>query len=280
MAVIRGGWEWKRVLILVKTYPNPSTKYREIVCTAGVDEDGNFLRLYPIQFRSLHSRQYFSKWQFIDVRLRKARGDHRRESYEVEQESITPGDTIGSGSSWPERWAFIEPLIAPSLESVKSIDASERPSLTIIKPQDYEFLISEHKNKEYTPKERRKLIGTLGFDTLFGDRLNQHFVLEKIPWKFQYRWTCCEECKSPHTSFFEDWEIGESYRKWRLDYSDDTTLREKLRYRYADEPRAKNNLYLVLGTHSRFRDTWLVIGHFRPQAFQRSTVSQLTFDLT
>jgi hypothetical protein len=27
-------WETKRVLMLVKTYPSPSTKYQEVVCTA------------------------------------------------------------------------------------------------------------------------------------------------------------------------------------------------------------------------------------------------------
>ena len=40
-----------RVLITVKTYSIPSTKYDELVCTAGVTEDGELIRLYPINFR-------------------------------------------------------------------------------------------------------------------------------------------------------------------------------------------------------------------------------------
>lgn len=40
-----------KVLITVKTYPVPSTKYDELVCTAGVTEPGDFIRLYPINFR-------------------------------------------------------------------------------------------------------------------------------------------------------------------------------------------------------------------------------------
>lgn len=274
----RGGWEWKRVLIIVKTYPNPSTKYREIVCTAGIDQEtGGLIRLYPIQFRSLEQGRHFEKWQFIDVRVRKASGDHRRESYEVEQESITPGEQIPAGSGWSDRWQHIKPLISPSLEYLKGLDESERPSLGIIKPSEFEMLITAHRSPEYTAKERRKLLGTLGFNTLFGDRLNEQANLEKIPLKFQYRYRCNTECAKAHIAFFEDWEVGEAWRKWRTLYPEPEELKDKIRFRFADEPREKDNLYLVLGTHSRFRETWLAIGHFRPILSQMSVAPQLSF---
>lgn len=277
---IRGGWEWKRVLILVKTYPNPSTKYREIVCTAGVDESGELIRLYPIQFRSLEGHQSFAKWQFIDVRVRKARRDHRLESYEVEQESITPGQKLGTDGGWNERWAYVEHLISPSLEYIRSIDSSQRPSLCIIKPRSYDLQITKHRRPEYTREERRKLLGTLGFDTLFGDNLNRQITLEKIPMKFQYHFSCDGDCNKVHKAFFEDWEVGEAYREWRHRYPQEDQLREKLHYKFVDEPREKDNLYLILGTHSRFRETWLVIGQLRPPPIQRSTALQLSFELT
>ena len=37
-----------KVLITVKTYPTISTKYEELVCTAGFKEDGTWIRIYPI----------------------------------------------------------------------------------------------------------------------------------------------------------------------------------------------------------------------------------------
>lgn len=37
-----------KVLITVKTYPIPSDTYDELVCTAGVTELGDFVRLYPL----------------------------------------------------------------------------------------------------------------------------------------------------------------------------------------------------------------------------------------
>ena len=41
----------ERILITVKTYPTLSLKYAELVCTAGVNERGEWRRIYPIQFR-------------------------------------------------------------------------------------------------------------------------------------------------------------------------------------------------------------------------------------
>lgn len=43
----------ERVLITVKTYPTLSRKYGETVCTAGVREDGSWVRIYPVPFRRL-----------------------------------------------------------------------------------------------------------------------------------------------------------------------------------------------------------------------------------
>ena len=53
-----------RVFIIAKTYPELSSKYGETVCTAGVDEAGNPLRLYPIPFRYLSGPQRFKRYQW------------------------------------------------------------------------------------------------------------------------------------------------------------------------------------------------------------------------
>ena len=41
----------ERILVTVKTYPTLSRKYGETVCTAGVREDGTWVRMYPVPFR-------------------------------------------------------------------------------------------------------------------------------------------------------------------------------------------------------------------------------------
>ena len=55
--------ERMKVLITVKTYPIPSAKYDELVCTAGVREDGSFVRLYPINFRDLPNASHETRLQ-------------------------------------------------------------------------------------------------------------------------------------------------------------------------------------------------------------------------
>ena len=82
------------VLITVKTYPIPSDTYDELVCTAGVTEDGDFVRLYPINFRDLPYAQQYRKYQRVELRVTKhGSKDKRKESYRPVDGSIR---TLGS----------------------------------------------------------------------------------------------------------------------------------------------------------------------------------------
>ena len=67
------GKERKKVLITVKTYPKPSRSYTELVCTAGITESGDWIRIYPIPFRFLKSNKKFSKYQWVEIDLQKTR---------------------------------------------------------------------------------------------------------------------------------------------------------------------------------------------------------------
>ena len=49
------------ILILVKTYPSPSAKYIETCCTAGIDDQGKMVRIYPIPFRYLNETKRYKK---------------------------------------------------------------------------------------------------------------------------------------------------------------------------------------------------------------------------
>ena len=52
-------WISTRVLITVKTYPNPSWKFKETVCVAGITEDGLYIPVNP-------ATDSGSKWPRID----------------------------------------------------------------------------------------------------------------------------------------------------------------------------------------------------------------------
>lgn len=74
-------YEKKKVYIVVKTYPSISEKYSELVCTAGVMEDGTWIRLYPIPYRQLKDEQKYQKYTWIEVDAARNLSDFRRESY-------------------------------------------------------------------------------------------------------------------------------------------------------------------------------------------------------
>ena len=88
-------WETEKVLITVKTYPNLSSHYKELVCTAGVREDGSWIRLYPIPFRFIDYEQQFKKYQWVEVEVKKRQQDKRPESYEPRCDTLQIGEFIG-----------------------------------------------------------------------------------------------------------------------------------------------------------------------------------------
>ncbi|MCI5123143.1 MAG: hypothetical protein D3925_01370 [Candidatus Electrothrix sp. AR5] len=64
-----------KVFVTAKTYPNLSSKYTETVCTAGINEGGEWVRIYPIPYRSLKKEQKFKKYQWIDADVIKDTSD-------------------------------------------------------------------------------------------------------------------------------------------------------------------------------------------------------------
>jgi hypothetical protein len=58
-----------KVLIAVMTYPHPSESHQELVCTAGITEAGEWVRLYPIDYRYRPKNQQFRKYQWIEIGL-------------------------------------------------------------------------------------------------------------------------------------------------------------------------------------------------------------------
>jgi hypothetical protein len=51
-----------QVLVTVKTYPLPSSKYGELVCTAGLLNNGKWVRIYPVPYRLLSDDRKYPKY--------------------------------------------------------------------------------------------------------------------------------------------------------------------------------------------------------------------------
>ena len=96
--------EKQRILVTVKTYPTLSRTYGETVCTAGIREDGTWVRIYPVPFRRLNESEQYRKYDWIECRLVRRTADPRPESFSpADQNELTPVGHIDTSDKWRER---------------------------------------------------------------------------------------------------------------------------------------------------------------------------------
>jgi hypothetical protein len=243
-------------LMLVKTYPTPSTKYGETVCCAAIDPaKGGWVRIYPVNFRSLARDVQFKKWQFINATYSTARNDNRPESIRIQQETIKAGEWLPP-TNWARRRTYTDPLVVPSIEWLRRENAVNRTSLGIIRPLKVEDLLIEVADRWDSESEKARAQLELQFehdDLPVAD-------LEPIPFRFRYRFFCDDsDCHKPHEMVILDWEISQAYRKWKVGKTD-AEWRQAIRTKYLDELPSRD-LHLIVGTHHRFGD-WMIVGIF------------------
>ena len=96
--------EKQRILVTVKTDPTLSRKYGETVCTAGVREDGTWVRIYPVPFRRLEDKKQYRKYDWLECRLVRNTADPRPESLRpVDEAELEPVGHIDTSDKWRER---------------------------------------------------------------------------------------------------------------------------------------------------------------------------------
>lgn len=249
----------RRILVVVKTYPNPSVSYVETVCCAGVDLDtGRWVRMYPITFRRLADKR-FRKYQVITCEVGPPRQDNRPESLRVDQDTIRlVGDPMPPGpAGWRRRMALLPPL-ARSLDEVQEAQRRHGTSIGMFRPKQVTALVMR-KAKPWTERKKAALRQQrLG---LGEEELAELADLEQIPWSFAYRFTCDDERCTGHELGILDWEIGQSYRAWSRMYGDGWEA--KLRQRYEVELPAAD-LHFVVGNLNARRHVFEIIGLVYP----------------
>ncbi len=103
------GMDTEKVLITVKTYPTLSKTHVELVCIAGLREDGSWIRLYPIPFRLLDEGTRFTKWQWVRLPVARRTKDHRQESFSpADLERLEMLEKIGKRSTNPSTGRFVQ----------------------------------------------------------------------------------------------------------------------------------------------------------------------------
>lgn len=259
-------WEKKRVLLTVKAYPEVSKTYGETVCLAGITEENEFIRLYPVPFELFRSSR-LPKYTWIEVECAKTQDLlGRKESHKIRTDSSNYGIRVVDQSlvrakgraPWAERNKVVLPLLSPSLEDLQKRLDSDRTSLGLVKASELlDFHIRQPLSEleKKIEEERSAHVQT----TLFGGSRTK---LQKIPHNFYYRFRCSPSCPIVHDMSFEDWEVFQSFLAWKDIYPDSQTLWLKMKQKFYDEFREKN-LHFFVGTHYRW-PSWMIVGAYYP----------------
>lgn len=234
----------ERILITVRTYPNPSGPYMETVCTGGITDTGQWRRLYPVPLRYLEKAQQYRTYDWISVKVREGK-DGRPETRTPDNSSIR---IVGREKGWLARHDWVGPTIFRSMAALSEQERSIGP----VRVQEVLGLESTSRSSEWTQKQKQKL--AQGF--LLEDRQE----LEKIPFDFYIRWR--DGDGEEHKSRFDAWEVFQTWRNYRRRYSDPI---EKLRAVWLDRMDVvKNDVSFFMGNMAQRRNVWLVCGIYHP----------------
>lgn len=265
----------KKILILVKTYPSISKKYTELVCTAGMDEEGNWFRLYPIPFRKLNDEQQYPKYRWIEARIYKSNEDPRIESYKVDFARIKLLEQI-EASDWGRKSNIVlKQKVHNDLSKLIEESNSTNMSLAVFKPSKIIDFIWKKDDREYSKekldaieRERKQL-------NLFtnGEDDDVFKIVNKLPYKFSYVFEDIKGKRS--TLMIEDWEVGAAFWNWKAHYESEEVALQKLKEKFFENYAKDRDLYFFLGTTRQYHgwaiNPFIIIGLFPlPKVIQNS----------
>lgn len=249
-------WVKQRVLIVVRTYPVPARRGIEVSCTAGITSAGKWIRLFPVPYRFLQQDQRFSKYQWIEVETLKAPRDTRPESHNLNADTLKTFEKIPTDDGWRARKDLLKPLVRSSMCAIKrEAEQHGAPTLGLFKPARIARLLIEPEDADWSADE----LAALRQIDLFHKTPKEQ--LEKIPFSFKYEYACADQDCTGHSMTCFDWEMGQSFRKWRAEYGDD--WENKFRQKYETEMLGCD-LHFFVGNMHQHPTTWIIVGLFYP----------------
>jgi hypothetical protein len=266
--------ERKRIYITVKTYPTLSEKYDELVCTAGICEDGSWIRLYPLPFRKLEHEQKYKKWQWIEADVERRTQDIRPESYRVlNLDNLKTIPAKSDKVDWDERKQIIFKTEKAFTKKAEIINLTKMnpPSRTLLifKPAKIVKFYTVPTERDW-PKEKLDLIkekaSQLSLFQTTDEVIKEFNVVAKLPYEFRYVFIDDDGIESD--LMIEDWEVGALYFNCLQNAEGDESIAlEKVKQKYWDEF-MKKDVFFFLGTRLRDQrrspNPFSIVGVFYP----------------
>jgi hypothetical protein len=239
-----------RVRILVKAFPQHSDKYQETVCCAGVTDDAQLIRLYPITYRRLAQENQFNRYDLIEATLTKASNDGRPESYRVDHDSIKVIER-STGLSDANKVRLWQPHILSSLTALEDEHRVNGRSLGIIQPDPASLKFS-WRDAEAEDKEDTRGVQA----SLFEQPLRP---LEPPEFTFFYRYTSGGK---EHTQSLQDWEVQATYIAYQRQYGSREKALQMMAQEYGENIPTRN-LHFIMGNMAKRQWQFIVIGLLR-----------------
>ncbi len=247
-------------LILAKTYPLPSSKYRETTCVAAVTRQNELRRIYPVPFRFLDGSKRFRKWEWIRASVTETATDSRPESRRMDRDSIQRlGEAVGTDQGWARRWPWISPHVVTSAAALEERRQDQGNTIGILRVSRILALEVEPAREDWTDEERTKL-GQKGlFDS---EETRNQPLLRKVPYEFRLRYEIdTPSCTEVNRHLITDWELAALYFNcvrshgalWELPF------RGKI-----EKELAETDLHLLMGTVHRFPNVWIAASLIYP----------------
>lgn len=267
-----------KILLIVTTYPLPSRSYDELVCTAGVLEDGSWIRIYPMPLSFLRAQKTngdlpVTKYTWIELDLRRrSDSDFRPESYspvDYEFRDLKILEHLDPKNFWAKRNPYCLKNIYTNLtQLIEDSKAPQNKSLATFKPTKIIDFVIEKDEREWKENWKAQFIQyQLDFDNPEETILRS--IPDKMPYRFSYKFSDDEGRQS--TLMIEDWEIVQLY--WNTlrnsESKSEAEACQKVRQKYFDTFTTKHDVYLFLGSQrlmhiQRARNPFVIIGVYYP----------------
>lgn len=248
----------EELLILTKTYPSPSARYRETTCVAALTRTGELRRLFPVPFRFLSENSRFKRWHWIRAAVAKTEADHRPESRRIDADSIELLDeSVSTARGWADRRELIDPHVVEDVFELEERRKRTGQTLGFVQPKCIsELEVTASKQPDWTEEEKRKLEQEGLFDT---HQMRDRVILRKVPVDFHYRYISGERVER-HKIL--DWEAAALYWRCQKDHGPagwERAFRQRLETEFSQK-----DLYFLMGTIHRFPSRWLIVGLIYP----------------
>ena len=260
----------QRVLITVKTYPTLSRRYGETVCTAGVREDGTWMRIYPVPFRRLDETEQYRKFDWIEADFIPSKSDPRPETHHpADLTKLVPSGHMGTDDNWRERRKLLleRAQVFDRLDPLMAGAKSNALSLAVFKPARIRDFIWEEDEREWKADKLAQMRDKARQVELFSEESwRETFkVIPKLPYAFSYRLEDADGRES--TMQVLDWECGQLFWNCLRRSGDESEALQKVRAKYLDEF-GQRDLHFFLGTTLQFHgfapNPWVIVGVFAP----------------